>query len=76
MAKIIESFGYYRSRMMWGFITGSFEHYMQPLSLIKNYYGQDFAFEYAFLLHYQSWLVIPSFFGLLFFFYQIYIMAT
>ncbi len=28
MQKIIDQFKYYRNRMMWGFITGNFEHYM------------------------------------------------
>ena len=74
MQKIIDQFNYYKYRMMWGFITGNFEHYMQPLGMIKNYYGQDFAFEYAFLLHYQSWLIFPAFFGIFFFAFQVFLM--
>ena len=38
---------------------------------MKNYYGEKYAFEFAFLLHYQAWLSIPSIGGLILFFYQI-----
>ena len=33
--------------------------------MIKYYYGEDYAFEYAFLIHYQAWLQIPTIFGLI-----------
>ena len=39
--------------------------------MIKNYYGENYAFEYAFLIHYQSWLQIPTFFGIVIFIYQV-----
>jgi len=32
---------------------------------MKNYFGEKYAFEYAFLIHYQAWLVLPAFSGLL-----------
>lgn len=37
---------------------------MQPLNMIKNYYGEKYAFEYAYLVHYQAWLFIPAVVGL------------
>lgn len=43
----------------------SFEKYMQPMNMIKNYYGEKYAFEYCFLLHYVAWLAVPSFVGCL-----------
>lgn len=43
----------------------SFDKYMQPINMIKNYHGEKYAFEYCFLLHYVGWLAIPSFVGLL-----------
>ena len=45
---------------------------MQPINMIKYYYGEAYAFEYAFLIHYQAWLQIPTFFGIFIFFYQLY----
>ena len=44
---------------------------MQPINIIKLYFGEKYAFEYAFLIHYQSWLCIPSLFGLILYFYQL-----
>ena len=37
---------------------------MQPINMIRQYYGEEYAFEYAFLIHYQAWLQIPCFFGI------------
>jgi len=39
--------------------------------MIKNYYGEKYAFEYAFLLHYQAYLWVPSILGLLLTAYQV-----
>lgn len=61
----------YKFKMLRGFVLGGFQKYMQPINIIKLYYGEKYAFEYAFLIHYQSWLVIPSFLGLILYFYQI-----
>ena len=46
--------------MIRGFLFGGFEKYMQPMNMIKNYYGEKYAFEYCFLLHYIAWLMIPT----------------
>jgi hypothetical protein len=40
--------------------------------MLKNYYGEKYAYEFAFLLHYQAWLFIPTIFGIFLFAFQIY----
>ena len=55
----------YRSKLIKNFYTPRWVKYIQPLNMIKNYYGEKFAFQFAFLLHYECWLVIPSIGGLL-----------
>jgi len=69
---MMNSFDHYYERLKRGFIFGSYPKYFQPLNMIKNYYGEKYAFEYAFLIHYQSWLKMPSLLGLLLTFYQIH----
>lgn len=46
-------------------ITGDFLKYFEPINMIKNYYGEKYAFEYAFLIHYTAWLLIPGVAGTL-----------
>lgn len=71
--QIQESFKHYRSRLLSSFRASgpAFQKHFQPINMIKNYYGEKYAFEYAYLMHYQSWLFVPSFLGLLLFFYQV-----
>lgn len=33
--------------------------------MVKNYYGEKIGFEYAFLLHYQAYLIYPTIAGIL-----------
>ena len=57
---IQKCFGKYKNKLIRAFLFGGFEKYMQPMNMIKNYYGEKYAFEYCFLLHYIAWLMIPA----------------
>ncbi len=39
---------------------------MQPLNVIKDYYGEKEAFHFAWMIHYTGWLIPPSIVGLIF----------
>ena len=58
--EIQESFEKYRWKLIKGMISGNFLKYFEPINMIKNYYGEKYAFEYAFLIHYTAWLLIPG----------------
>ena len=53
---ILESMAKYKYRLLKSFIGDNYMKYLQPLNLIKNYYGEKFAWEYIYLIHYQAWL--------------------
>ena len=65
-AHIIPSWNKYRMRLAFGFVTGSFTDNMQPLNVIKDYYGEKLGFFFAWLMHYTGWLLIGSVLGLMF----------
>ena len=65
VTEIMSSFNHYKWRLIKGMITGSFLKYFEPINMIKNYYGEKYAFEYAFLIHYTAWLLIPGVAGVL-----------
>jgi len=58
-----ECFAKYKFKLIFAFLFGGFGKYMQPINMMKNYYGEKYAFEYCFLLHYVAWLMIPSALG-------------
>ena len=60
---IVNSFDHYKWRLLRGMIVGNYMKYFEPINMIKNYYGEKYAFEYCFLLHYVAWLMIPSALG-------------
>ena len=41
-------------------LTGRYYKYMEPINMIKNYYGEKFAYQVAFHIHYMAWLLIPT----------------
>ena len=57
------------------FITGDFYAYFGSINFMKSYYGEKYALEFAFLIHYQAWLVFPAVTGSLLFIYQIVMVA-
>lgn len=49
---------------------------MEPIHLVKKYYGERFAFYFAYFVHYQALLVVPAFLGVLLFIGQMMWYAT
>ena len=70
IAKIQKRFDSNYQKLEFGFLTGNWEKYMKPINMIMFYYGEDFAFEYAYLIHYKAWLRIPALFGTFIFIIQ------
>jgi len=68
---IEDSWNRYRTRLFFGFITGSYLKSMQPLNFIANYYGEKLGFYFAWLTFYTSWLLIPAVPGIVLFAYQL-----
>jgi hypothetical protein len=66
---IHKNFKQYKYKLMKGFLSfsGGYFKYLKPINMIKNYYGEKTAFYYAYMLHYQAFLIIPAFFGILVF---------
>ena len=60
-------------KLMRGFVTGNFHEHFVSINYMKMYYGEKIAFEFAFLMHYQAWLLIPTVTGVLLTFYQGYV---
>ena len=44
--------------------------YLEPIHLIKKYYGERFGFQFLYFINYQAMLFWPAFFGLVLFVYQ------
>lgn len=48
---------------MFRFVFGDWYEYFTAMNYVKSYYGEKYAFEFAFLVHYQAWLMIPAIAG-------------
>lgn len=70
--QISECWHQYKWSLVRGFLTPSrWEKSMAPLTYISDYYGEKYGFYFAWLIHYTSWLLMPSLFGLILAVYQI-----
>jgi hypothetical protein len=76
--EIQEVWNDYRRKLMLKFLTwdGSYTQHLQPINMIKNYYGEKQAFYFAFMLHYQAYLIYPTIVGTLVFINIIYNILT
>jgi len=63
IASIHSSFKHYYTRLLSGYLRGNWVKYFQPISIIKNYFGEKPAFQYCYLIHYQAFLLVPSIAG-------------
>ena len=70
MQAFIKLFNEKKQRLKLGFITGNFSTDFDVVNYVKSYCGEKYAFEFAFLLHYQAWLIFPTVGGLILFVYQ------
>ena len=63
----MDSWQKYGRRLRFGFLFGNYIDNMQPINIIKDYYGEKVAFYYAWLMHYTGFLIPLSIFGVIFF---------
>jgi anoctamin-8 len=53
-------------------LVGNFWQNMQPINFITDYYGEEYGFYFAWLVHYTGWLLPPAVAGLVIFVIQTY----
>ena len=56
---------------MLGLPIGRIVNHIEPLNIIKNYYGEKYAIYFTFLAHHIGWLVIAAVPGFCMTFYQL-----
>lgn len=61
---IQQSWDKYKLPLVWRLATTGFEEEMQPFNFIADYYGEKYAFYFAWLVHYTAQLLLPTFIGL------------
>ena len=67
---VIRSWSKFGWRLAYSMMFGNFWQNMQPVNFIAEYYGEEFGFYFAWLVHYTGMLIIPSILGLIVFIYQ------
>ena len=60
---ILEAWKRSNLQLTFGFMTQSFVQHMQPLNIMKDYYGLQVAFDFAWRIHYTGWLIVLSIFS-------------
>ena len=68
---ILPSWEKHRWPLIRNILYGDFTKHMEPIQLIADYYGEKQALYFAFLIHHISYMMIPAFFGLILWGYQI-----
>ena len=68
----MQSWNKYGLKLAYGMLVGSFWDNMQPINFIADYYGEEFGFYFAWLVHYTGQLIFPALFGLVLFIIQWY----
>lgn len=53
--------------LVFGFLFYGYTKRTKPLDYIADYFGEKHAFYFAWLMHYTSWLLLPSICGLVIF---------
>jgi hypothetical protein len=48
-----------------------FSRYVKSLDYVAEYFGEKMGFYFAWLIHYTSWLLIPSVVGVIFYVTQV-----
>lgn len=69
---ISDSFFQFLPKLRYRFVIGDnkwYEHFT-AMNFIKSYYGEKYAWEFVFLVHYQAWLYVPAIAGVILFFIQ------
>ena len=54
-----------------GVLSAAFFTASSPVNDLCAYYGEEVAFFFAFVEHYNRWLILPAFFGTIIFMYQV-----
>jgi len=61
----------YLNKLSWRlFKFGNWCKYLDPIHMVKRYYGEKFAFYFMFFVHYQALLWVPAIIGMCLFGYQ------
>lgn len=67
---IIKSWRKHGFKLTYSIFLPSFWSHMQPINFIADYYGEEYGFYFAWLVHYTGMLLLPALFGLVIFLIQ------